>query len=190
MPAMTATARDDRTPRLGPTLDFLRLLWSIENGLQRASKRMAASLGITGPQRLALLLISRYPGISANEVADYLRLHPSTITGVRQRLVDKGLLSRERDGRRVHLRATPAAAKFTRRSKGTAVVRLDESVAHRLPTRLQRFAKTFPGREPSGLRRGAFGIKMGTRRNLSVCGSTYRSACSSPCRRPRPCRRT
>jgi len=122
MPAMAATARDATTPRLDRTLDFLRLLWSIENCLQSASKRMAASLGITGPQRLALLLISRYPGISANQVADYLRLHPSTITGVLQRLVDKGLLSRERDatdGRRVHLRATPAAAKFTRSSQGT-----------------------------------------------------------------------
>jgi DNA-binding MarR family transcriptional regulator len=110
----------DRT--LDPTLDFLRLLWGIENCLQSTSKRMAASLGITGPQRLALLIVARFPGISPKEVAHLLRLHPSTITGVLQRLVDKRLLSRERhatDGRRAHLRVKPAAAKFTRDSQGT-----------------------------------------------------------------------
>jgi len=109
-------------PRLDPTLDFLRLLWSIENYLQSSSKRMAASLGITGPQRLALRVISQFPGISPKEVADLLRLHPSTITGVLQRLLDKRLLSRERDtsdGRRAHLRVRPAAARFTRSNKQT-----------------------------------------------------------------------
>jgi hypothetical protein len=40
MPAMAATARDATTPRLDRTLDFLRLLWSIENCLQSASKRI------------------------------------------------------------------------------------------------------------------------------------------------------
>jgi len=107
---------------LDPTLDFLRLLWSIENCLQSSSKRMATSLGITGPQRLALRVVSQFPGISPKEVADLLRLHPSTITGVLQRLVDKRLLSREphaTDGRRAHLRVRPAAARFTRGNKQT-----------------------------------------------------------------------
>lgn len=109
-------------PALDPTLDFLRLLWSIENYLQSSSKRMAATLGITGPQRLALRVISQFPGISPKEVADLLRLHPSTITGVLQRLVDKRLLLRERhatDRRRAHLRVRPAAAKFTRGHRHT-----------------------------------------------------------------------
>jgi DNA-binding MarR family transcriptional regulator len=107
---------------LDPTLDFLRLLWSIENCLQSTSKRMAMSLGITGPQRLALRVVARFPGISPKDVADVLRLHPSTITGVLQRLADKGLLSRKRnasDRRRAHLHVTPAAAKFTRGNRST-----------------------------------------------------------------------
>jgi MarR family transcriptional regulator, organic hydroperoxide resistance regulator len=36
---------------LDPVLDFMRLLWSIEHGLQRMSKRMESEIGITGPQR-------------------------------------------------------------------------------------------------------------------------------------------
>src|SRR6185436_13468124 len=92
-------ARQRRLPQesLDSVLDFMRLLWSIEHGLQSTSKRMGASLGITGPQRLLLKIVSEFPGMSASEVAHVVRLHPSTITGVIQRLVDKRLLIRERD---------------------------------------------------------------------------------------------
>ena len=72
---------------LGPVLDFMRLLWSIEHSLQRMSKRMEADLGITGPQRLVLRVVGQFPGLSAGELARIVRLHPSTITGILQRLV-------------------------------------------------------------------------------------------------------
>ena len=55
----------DATYPLDPVLDFLRLLWSIEHGLQRMSKRMEGELGITGPQRLVLRIVGRFPGLSA-----------------------------------------------------------------------------------------------------------------------------
>src|ERR1700733_7143915 len=74
---------------LDPVLDFMRLLWGIEHRLQSASKRMEASLGITGPQRLVLRVVSRFPGLSAGELARVVRLHPSTVTGILQRLVRK-----------------------------------------------------------------------------------------------------
>jgi DNA-binding MarR family transcriptional regulator len=107
---------------LDPALDFLRLLWAVEHGLQRASKRMEATLGVTGPQRLVLRVVGRFPGISAGELARIVLLHPSTITGILQRLVISGLLVRERDpedSRRVRLRLTPRAQTFTRVSRGT-----------------------------------------------------------------------
>ena len=78
--------------RLDPVLDFLRLLWSIEHGLQRVSKRMEAELGITGPQRLVLRVVGRFPGLSAGELAHIVRLHPITITGILKRLVSRGWL--------------------------------------------------------------------------------------------------
>ena len=111
-----------RARTLDSTLDFMRLLWSIEHHLQSTSKRMGSRLGITGPQRLVLKVVAEYPGISAKEVADVVRLHPSTITGILQRLAEKGLLLRARDPidtRRVRLRIQPGARRFTRRSKGT-----------------------------------------------------------------------
>jgi DNA-binding MarR family transcriptional regulator len=116
-----ARARPDGDVRLDPVLDFLRLLWSIEHRLQSLSKRMESDLGITGPQRLVLRVVGRYPGISAGALAHVVRLHPSTITGILQRLVAKGLLERQTDpsdSRRTLLRLRPRAAAYTHPSAG------------------------------------------------------------------------
>ena len=107
---------------LEPALDFMRLLWSIEHGLQRRSKRMERDLGITGPQRLVLRLVGAFPGLSAGELAEIVHLHPSTITGILQRLVARGLLERTTDpadSRRVRLRLKPPARAYTRSATGT-----------------------------------------------------------------------
>src|SRR5258708_6713282 len=117
-PATTSDARYE----LEPVLDFMRLLWSIQHGLQRMSKRMEGELGITGPQRLVLRVVGRFPGLSAGELARIVRLHPSTITGILQRLVARGLLERRRDpsdSRRARLRLKPGAVAYTKSSPGT-----------------------------------------------------------------------
>lgn len=96
---------------LGPELDFLRELWALDHALQKRSKKMARELGITGPQRLALRLISRFPGLPAGRLARLLHLHPSTVSGVVKRLASRGLIVRGADGpdrRRSLLRLTPA----------------------------------------------------------------------------------
>jgi len=107
--------------KLDSVMDFLRLLWSIEHGLQKASKRMEGELGITGPQRLVLRVVGQFPGLSAGELAYILRLHPSTITGILQRLVARRLIERERDpadSRRARLHLKPSATVYTRASSG------------------------------------------------------------------------
>lgn len=112
----------DTEYQLDPILDFMRLLWSIEHGLQRMSKRMEGELGITGPQRLVLRVVGQFPDVSAGELAHIVRLHPSTITGILQRLVGRGLLERTRDpddSRRVRLRVKRAALVHTRVAAGT-----------------------------------------------------------------------
>jgi len=108
--------------QLDPVLDFMRLLWSVEHGLERISKRMGRELGITGPQRLVLRIIGQFPDISAGDLAHVVRLHPSTMTGILQRLVTRGLIERRRDpedSRRARLRLRPSAAWFTRSSRLT-----------------------------------------------------------------------
>jgi DNA-binding MarR family transcriptional regulator len=119
--------------QLDPILDFLRLLWSVEHGLQRISKRMEGDLGITGPQRLVLRVIGQFPELSAGELAHIVRLHPSTITGILQRLTKRGLVDRKRDpadSRRVRLRLKPAALAFTKVSSGTVEKAVTQALEH------------------------------------------------------------
>jgi DNA-binding MarR family transcriptional regulator len=85
------------TAKLGKVLDFMRLLWVIEHRLNSTSKRMHKTLGLTGPQRLALRVLEQFPGISAGELAHLLQLHPSTLTGIIERLKRRRLVRTERD---------------------------------------------------------------------------------------------
>lgn len=93
--AAAANVRD--TAMLGVALDFMRLLWAVDHGLQLRSKRMESELGVTGMQRIVIRLIGRYPEIAAGRLADLVHVHPSTLTGVLRRLVDRGFVRRERD---------------------------------------------------------------------------------------------
>ena len=107
---------------LPPTLEFMRLLWGVDHALQRRSKRMEAELGVTGPQRLAVRLVARFPRISPSDLAETLRLHRSTVTGVLQRLEERGFVRRAadpRDGRRARLELTAKGRSLDALSKGT-----------------------------------------------------------------------
>lgn len=100
----------------------MRLLWALAHALDRTSKRMSHELGVTGPQRLVLRVVGLFPGISAGELAHILHVHPSTLTGVLQRLVQQRLLARsasETDRRRAHLRLTPRGVRINQMSAGT-----------------------------------------------------------------------
>ena len=95
---------------LGETLEFLRLLWALDHGLNATSKRMRRELGVTGPQRFAVRIIGRFPGISAGELASMLHLDPSTVTGIVRRLEDSKRLKRvsaSSDRRKSVLTLTP-----------------------------------------------------------------------------------
>src|SRR5258708_18897704 len=85
---------EDKGPPLGAVLDFMRLLWAVDHSLQSASKRMEAQHGITGPQRLVVRIVGRFPGIAAGRVADILHVHPSTLTGILRRLEQRRGLQR------------------------------------------------------------------------------------------------
>lgn len=107
---------------LGDVIEFMRLLWGLDHGLQSTSKRMGRELGITGPQRLVIRLVGRYPGISAGELAEILHLHPSTLTGVLSRLLERGALVRDsdpKDARRALFKLTADGKKLDQVKAGT-----------------------------------------------------------------------
>jgi hypothetical protein len=55
-------------PRLGEVLDFLRLIWAVDHALQTASKAMRSAIGVTGPQRLVVRIVARFPGMPAGQI--------------------------------------------------------------------------------------------------------------------------
>jgi len=104
-------------PLDGSILTFLQVIWRLEHAVERASKRMEDTIGISGPQRFALRLIGHSPGLGAGELAESMHLHPSTVTGMIQRLEGRGYVKRlahSTDGRRMHLHLTPAGLRVTR----------------------------------------------------------------------------
>jgi DNA-binding MarR family transcriptional regulator len=138
--AQPVGAEAEAVPPLGGQLEFMRLLWAIDHRLQTHSKRMASTLGVTGPQRLVIRIVGRFPGLSAGQLAAILHLDPSTLTGVLRRLVHAGLLTRRRDPRdrrRAVLGLSAAGRRLDVMADGTI-----ESAMHRVlgrvpPRRLQ-----------------------------------------------------
>ena len=108
--------------RMDNALQFMRLMWALDHELQRVSKRMGRRFGITGPQRLVLLLLGQMPGMSAGELARLLHLDPSTLTGILRRLEDAGLVVRaadQQDSRRAQLALSDAGRAANRQRTGT-----------------------------------------------------------------------
>jgi DNA-binding MarR family transcriptional regulator len=113
---------DAKEPPLGAVLDFMRLLWAVDHSLQSASKRMESTFGITGPQRLVVRIVGRFPGIAAGRVAEILHVHPSTLTGILRRLEMRGVLQRRadpRDARRALFGLTAKGRKLDTVKTGT-----------------------------------------------------------------------
>lgn len=109
----------------------MQVRWRVVHGLERRSKRMSATFGVTGPQRLVLRLVGLHAGISAGELAATLHLHPSTLTGVLRRLQEQELLARDldpADRRRAVLRLTPRGRRLNGNPRGT----VEEAVANAL----------------------------------------------------------
>lgn len=109
MTRQAGLALDAPPPHLGEVLDFMRLIWAVDHALQKTSKRMKAAIGVTGPQRLVIQIVARFPGITAGQVAQLLHVHPSTLTGIFKRLERQGLVRRRldpRDRRRAFLGIT------------------------------------------------------------------------------------
>src|SRR5258706_4509094 len=113
---------DHAANALGDVLTFMRLLWEVDHGLRSASKQMAKREGVTGPQRLVLRMVGRFPRLSAGDLAELLHVDPSTLTGVLERLGRRGLLARvidREDRRRALFRLTKKGRSVNRLKTGT-----------------------------------------------------------------------
>jgi DNA-binding MarR family transcriptional regulator len=140
---MTASVLPQDTwaePDLGEVLEFMRLIWRVDHCLQRRSKRMEAELGVTGPQRLVIRILGRFPGLPAGQLARLLHVHPSTLTGVIKRLERQRLIRKRpdpRDSRRVLLSLTDEGRSFDVVEEGTVESAIRDVLSILPPDRIE-----------------------------------------------------
>src|SRR5690242_13722521 len=114
--------RRERPKPGGETLQFMQRLWELVHAIEVRSKRMATSLGVTGPQRLVVRIVAQTPGMTARDISETLGLHPSTLTGVLARLEARNLLVRTTDPsdrRRARFELTAAGRRIDQQRRGT-----------------------------------------------------------------------
>lgn len=126
-------------------LAFMRLMWAVDHALQRASKRMNRTIGLTGPQRLVVRTLGEQPGLSPGEIAARLHLDPSTLTGIIQRLERRALVVRHHDpedGRRYRLELSDKGRRVTVPLAGTIEAAVADTLAACRPAEI-RAARAF-----------------------------------------------
>jgi len=99
--------------------EIMQSLRRIIKSLQDYSQTVFSHFGITGPQLWALKTINRLGSLSLGELSKRMYLHPSTISGVIDRLEKKGYLVRDRienDRRVVRVRLTPKGKLLLRKA--------------------------------------------------------------------------
>jgi DNA-binding MarR family transcriptional regulator len=120
-----------RAARRGEALELMRAMWALDHALHRVSKRMASTLGVTAPQRLVVRVLGEASADTPGALARVLHLHPSTLTGVLQRLERRGLIQRtveNSDRRRNRLALTRRGAQINTRNAGTVEAAIESTL--------------------------------------------------------------
>ncbi|MFN8573534.1 MAG: MarR family transcriptional regulator [Gemmatimonadaceae bacterium] len=107
---------------VGPVLEFLRVLWRVNHGMEKRSKRMQTTHGVTAPQRMVIRMVGRFPGIYAGDLAELLHVDRGTLSSALRRLEADGLLKRTVDAtdrRRVAIHLTARGKRIDDVTEGT-----------------------------------------------------------------------
>jgi MarR family transcriptional regulator, organic hydroperoxide resistance regulator len=121
---------------LGPVLEFMQVLWELEQGLNRRSQAMLRQHGVTGPQRLVIRVLARLGPVSPASLARVLRLHPASVTRLAQALEIKGMVRRSlhpTDKRQILLELGPAGVRVNRTNRGTVEHAIEGALAESAP---------------------------------------------------------
>lgn len=103
--------------------ETMQALRRIVKALQDYSHEVSQKFGITGPQLWALKTLYQSGGMPLGELSKKMYLHPSTVSGVIDRLENKGYAVRDRshtDRRVVTVRLTPAGETLARKAPNPA----------------------------------------------------------------------
>jgi DNA-binding MarR family transcriptional regulator len=122
-------------------LDDLRRVFQ---AVRLSARRAEQDLGISGAQLFVLQKLTDRPAESLNELAGRTLTHQSSVSVVVHRLVQRGLVARDRaedDGRRIELRLTSAGRRLLRRARVTPQAELVKTIQSMRDRELQLMAR-------------------------------------------------
>jgi DNA-binding MarR family transcriptional regulator len=88
---------EQEPPSSGEVLDFMRLVWAVDTGLQAVSGEMEAVFGLTGAERLVLRVLAQYRPLCAGELGEILGMSRSAIAVLIKSLDEAGYIQRKPD---------------------------------------------------------------------------------------------
>lgn len=136
-----------------PAREVLDSLRRIVQVLRESSRRAEQQLGITGAQLFVLEKLAEVPSQSLNELAERTRTHQSSVSTVVGRLVERGLVMRQRsagDARRLVLVLTARGRRVTANTPGVVQDRLIDTIEG-LPPRSRKQLASLLRQVVSGL---------------------------------------
>jgi MarR family transcriptional regulator, organic hydroperoxide resistance regulator len=111
-PRLTAARDQD----VAEVVNSLRRLFK---AIHEYSKKIFKATGLSGPQVWALTILQSEPGLSHGELAERLFAHRSTVSGIVDRLEQRGVVTRTtdpEDRRGIRLTLTPLGKRVLRKS--------------------------------------------------------------------------
>jgi DNA-binding MarR family transcriptional regulator len=131
----------ETTPQNPLALDqqFCFSAYALSRAIMQAYEPLLATLDLTYPQYLAMLVLWQEDGITLKELGARLRLDSGTLTPLLKRLVGKGLVHRERsaaDERALTITLTPSGKRLRQKA-----LKLPEAMRCKLAQPLGRLQK-------------------------------------------------
>jgi MarR family transcriptional regulator, organic hydroperoxide resistance regulator len=108
------------------------------------SKSVLRTTGLSGPQLWALTILQEEPGLSLRDLAARMYAHPSTVSGVVERLVKQRAVKREvhpSDRREIRLTLTETGTRLIKKSPTPVQAALTQALCSMPASRLRQLRK-------------------------------------------------
>jgi DNA-binding MarR family transcriptional regulator len=137
-PPPAAPRTGGRASDIAEVVNDLRRLFK---AIHEYSKAILRKTGLSGPQLWALTVLYSAPALSLNELSERLFAHPSTVSGIVDRLEERGAVRKEpdpEDRRGIRLSLTGVGRRLVRRSPPPVQVGLRRTLEEMPALQLRR----------------------------------------------------
>jgi DNA-binding MarR family transcriptional regulator len=131
-----------RSSDVAEVVNDLRRLFK---AIQEYSKAILRKTGLSGPQLWALNVLDGAPALSLNELSERLFAHPSTVSGIVDRLEERGAVRKApdpEDGRGIRLSLTAPGRRLVRRSPPPVQLGLRRALEDMPASQLRRLRRS------------------------------------------------